>query len=329
MNAHTAEELQQLQELPLDEKIQMTKRRIQQWYLAYGGQVYVSFSGGKDSTVLLHVVRQMFPDVPAVFVNTGLEYPEVVQHVKNIENVVILRPEMDFRTVITRYGYPVWSKAHSENVNTIRRGNLSEGQRLNLCEGYFINKNGEKMRSSFKVPQKLINAPFKISARCCSVMKKKPLKKYQKDTGRMPILGTMADESIIRRNAWLKNGCNAFDAVNPKSTPMAFWTQQDVLHYIVKNGLKIPAVYGDIVPVDESERIPFEGSEWLDFEELKTTGCDRTGCMFCMYGAQIKGDQRFIRMKKTHPKIYAYCMKPVEDGGLGLDDVLTYFGIPH
>ena len=177
MNAHTAEELQQLQELPLDEKIQMTKRRIQQWYLAYGGQVYVSFSGGKDSTVLLHVVRQMFPDVPAVFVNTGLEYPEVVQHVKNIENVVILRPEMDFRTVITRYGYPVWSKAHSENVNTIRRGNLSEGQRLNLCEGYFINKNGEKMRSSFKVPQKLINAPFKISARCCSVMKKKPLKK--------------------------------------------------------------------------------------------------------------------------------------------------------
>ena len=241
MNSHTAEELRQLQELPLEEKIQMTKRRVQQWYLAYGGKVCVSFSGGKDSTVLLDIVRKMFPEVPAVFVNTGLEYPEVVQHVKTVENVVILRPEMDFRTVILRYGYPVWSKVHSGNVNTIRRGHLSEDQRMWLCEGYFINKNGERQRSNFKVPQKLIDAPFKISSRCCSVMKKKPLKKYQKETGRMPILGTMADESIIRRKAWLKNGCNVFEAAEPKSTPMAFWTQQDVLHYIVKYGLKIPS----------------------------------------------------------------------------------------
>ena len=36
----------------------LAKRRIMEWYDYWDGQVYVSFSGGMDSTVLLALVRR-------------------------------------------------------------------------------------------------------------------------------------------------------------------------------------------------------------------------------------------------------------------------------
>ena len=106
----TGQELKMLQDLPLEIKILKTKQRIREYYNHYNGQVYVSFSGGKDSTVLLDIVRQEFPDVKAVYVDTGLEFPEIKEFVKNTNNVIKLRPEMSFLQVITEYGYPVISK---------------------------------------------------------------------------------------------------------------------------------------------------------------------------------------------------------------------------
>ena len=73
-------------------------------------KIYNSFSGGKDSTVLLDLVRRVFPDCPAVFIDTGLEYPELRDFVKTIDNVVWLKPEMNFKKVIETYGYPIISK---------------------------------------------------------------------------------------------------------------------------------------------------------------------------------------------------------------------------
>lgn len=91
----TKKDLEDLQRLPLFAKVLMTKARIREWIAHYGENgVYVSFSGGKDSTVLLHLVREEFPEVEAVFVNTGLEYPEIQRFVKSFENVTILRPKM-------------------------------------------------------------------------------------------------------------------------------------------------------------------------------------------------------------------------------------------
>ena len=108
---HTLQELQQWQALPLNIKVSMTKDRIRQWINHFGEEgVYVSFSGGKDSTVLLHIVRETYPDVKAVFVDTGLEYPEIREFVKTFDNVEWLRPKMNFKQVIQKYGYPFFSK---------------------------------------------------------------------------------------------------------------------------------------------------------------------------------------------------------------------------
>jgi 3'-phosphoadenosine 5'-phosphosulfate sulfotransferase (PAPS reductase)/FAD synthetase len=109
-NVHDKKRLAELQALPLERKIQITQTRIIEWYTRWKGQVYVSFSGGKDSTVLLHIARQCFPDIEAVFVNTGLEYPEIQKFAKSFDNVTVVRPKMSFVDVIKNYGYPVISK---------------------------------------------------------------------------------------------------------------------------------------------------------------------------------------------------------------------------
>lgn len=120
-NLHTKEDLRQRQALPLEAKISMTQLRIRQWYNYWCGDVCVSFSGGKDSTVLLHIVRQMYPEVKAIFVNTGLEYPEVQQFVRRFDNVDIVRPEVRFDEVISKYGYPLISKEVAEAIYYARR----------------------------------------------------------------------------------------------------------------------------------------------------------------------------------------------------------------
>ena len=106
----TRDELRQLQRLPLEIKVEKTKRRILEFYEYFNGNVYISFSGGKDSTVLLHLVRSLYKDVEAVFCDTGLEYPEIREHVKTLDNVTWLKPKIHFKDVIEKYGYPAISK---------------------------------------------------------------------------------------------------------------------------------------------------------------------------------------------------------------------------
>ena len=120
-NMPTREELKFLQALPLEIKVIKTKERIREWVNYYGVDgVYISFSGGKDSTVLLHIVRELYPGVEAVFVNMGLEYPEIQKFVKTFDNITILRPKMRFDEVIRKYGYPFIGKEVSECVYNAR-----------------------------------------------------------------------------------------------------------------------------------------------------------------------------------------------------------------
>lgn len=364
-NRHTNSDLRQMQALPLHAKIRMTQERIRAWYNSWSrvdiynektgkrrfvvvdtrdgyddpplkpneyiesvqsGWVYLSFSGGKDSTVLYDIISKTpgVYAVPSVFVDTGLEYPEVRMFATERADVIV-RPEMRFDEVIKTYGYPVISKHVANAVEGAKR--KPDGSRAKRLAGeYGGRKDGKPSKFDCQQWSFLLRAPFDVSDKCCNVMKKKPAKKYQRETGRVPILATMTDESALRKNKWLKHGCNAFDAENPTSQPMSFWTEQDVLQYIRENDLPIASVYGEVAPTGQLTFDLF-GEEK---EMLTTTGCDRTGCMFCMFGCHLEeAPNRFQRMKETHPRQYEYCMRPVDQKGLGLKDVLQYLGIPH
>ena len=297
---HTKSDLQQMQSLPLSAKILMTKQRIKNWYDYFNGQVYVSFSGGKDSTVLLNIARELYPDIEAVFVNTGLEYPEIQKFVKTFSNVTVLRPKLRFDEVITKYGYPIISKEVSECVyqgrQALGRADGKYSYRLQKLLGTAKDKNGNKSIFNKEKYKPLLYTDFMCSHYCCNIMKKKPAKEYTKLSGKKPITAQMANESHLREQQWLKNGCNGFEMKNPISNPMSFWTEQDVLQYIKENNIPIASVYGDVVYKENSN-------------QLCTTGCNRTGCIFCAFGAHLeKGESRFERLKHTHPRQYEYCI---------------------
>lgn len=310
---HTQGDLQQMQSLPLSAKIEMTKRRIREWYEHFDGQVYISFSGGKDSTVLLHIARELYPDIEAVFVNTGLEYPEIQKFVKTFDNVTILRPKMRFDEVIKKYGYPIISKEISECVYQGRLGlkhnDGTYSYRLEKLLGTAKDKNGNKSIFNKEKYKPLLYTDFVCSHYCCNVMKKKPVKEYAKQCGKKPITAQMASESKIREQQWMKNGCNGFEMKSPISNPMSFWTKQDVLRHIKENNLLIASVYGDVVYKENPDQMSLDDFGFDCGRKLCTTGCDRTGCIFCAFGAHLeKGKSRFERLKETHPRQYEYCI---------------------
>ena len=294
-----------MQSLPLSAKIQMTRRRIRDWIEEFGEDgVYVSFSGGKDSTVLLDIVRKDYPDIEALFVNTGLEYPSVRQFALSKENTIELRPTMNFRDVIVRYGYPIISKEVSLKVKETRK-----------CPNGYASKsfNGERANTpyDYSMYSYLLNAPFNISDMCCNVMKKKPVKAYEKENGVVTITAQMAEESKARITEWIVNGCNAFDKKRPISNPMSFWTECDILTYIHENNLTIADAYGQVVVKNDGIDGQINIHDYLgDYRGCKyeTTGCLRTGCIFCGFGI-TQDKQRFVRLSEQEPQLCDYVMR--------------------
>lgn len=313
-NKHTLSDLYQMQSLPLSAKIRMTEYRIKQWIEAYGEDgVYVSFSGGKDSTVLLDIIwnRLGYKEIPAVFVNVPTQYPELREFAEEFTegNLIVLDPQMSFMEVCKTYGFPLISKEISDCVSMAQRGYKSGIDKLN---GVDKNGNPSDFRKGFMKWKFLVDANFAISDECCFVNKKEPVKKYEHETKRKPFLATMASESVLRRTSWVKTGCNSFESDRPISMPMAFWTEQDVLLYAKLYDVPLCSVYGEIVEDSEGieGQISFEqlSSEFGVFDNerplLKTTGCDRTGCVLCGFGCYLHNDDRFVRLKQTHPGLY-------------------------
>lgn len=125
-------------------------------------------------------------------------------------------------------------------------------------------------------------------------MKKQPAHKYERESKRKPFIGELAEESRIRTQVWMRTGCNAYEGSYKKSKPLSFWTEQDILQYLVENQLEISEVYGEII---------------MKNDKYELTGLNRTGCVFCGYGChREKEPNRFQKLAKTHPKLYTYCI---------------------
>ena len=300
MNKVELWQLRQRQGLPLAIKEKRTENRIIDWYNHYRGNVFVTFSGGKDSSVVLDIVRRLYPEVPAVFCDTGLEHPEIRNHVKTFDNVRWLKPKMRFDKVIEKYGYPAISKKVSRFIHDLQNPTQKNVATRNLRLTGF-NRKGVYCPSQ-KCPKKwlrVVDSGIRLSDHCCQVMKKDPIHLYQKETGRMPINGVLAAESMMREKQYLNQGCNAFESkTNPISMPIAFWTTADIYEYVETHSLKLSNAY-----------------------ETETS----TGCLFCMFGVHLeKPPNRFQRMKKYLPKQYEYCIEK-----LGCGKVLDMLGVDY
>ncbi len=305
-------EFSQRKYLPYEIKLRLSATRIRQWYEYYGGDVYISFSGGLDSTVLVHMVERVLDrSIPKVFVDTGLEFPQIREFVRSFYDVEILYPEMNFKDVLLTYGYPLISKEVAAKIRKLRHGNLSERYRNYLLHGDERGKLG-KLSECWKF---LIDAPFDISEYCCIVMKEKPLTEYAKRTGRVPYIGITQDEGFMRQRQYNRTGCNVYFTDKPKSQPLGFWPRQDILRYVVENNLRICPVYGKIC--DE------KGAYY-------NTGEQRTGCMYCAMGCHLEEQpNRYQRLRENYPKVYRFVMEPMSAGGLGFDYVLNYCNFIH
>lgn len=313
MPGYTREDLKRLQAMSLDDKIQHSISMIEIFYMREHGGCYYSFSGGKDSTVLKSLMEidyngSLVKNVPLVFSDTGLEYPEIRKFAMSQENVTVIRPKLNFVEVLQKYGYPIISKSTADAIEQARRNpNCSRAIRL---RGEYKMRNGGHSQFDQSKWAPLMELPIKISGKCCEAMKKGPMHIYERATKRHPITGTTAAESLMRTQSWIGRGCNSYSIQKgraAKSNPLAPWLEQDILHYIKRNDIEICSVYGDLVYTDA------DGNELdtaLDADQpLKCTGCQRTGCMFCPFGVHLeKGPTRYQRMKITHPRQYEFML---------------------
>lgn len=286
-------ELQERQRWSLQKKIDHALFTIETFISRTNGQCYVAFSGGKDSSVLLDLVRIIDKTIPAVFVNTGNEYPDIIKFVRHLRddkgyNIVELHPKMTPRQVWAKYGFPLVSKACSKGLYEIDHARDREKvlSRLRTAR--------EKGGSFCIVGERwewLMQEDFKVSHLCCKILKKDPSKQYAKETGRHPIIGTMASESRLRAMEYIySGGCNSFGEKGKKirSTPLAIWMEDDIWGYIRERNLEICDVY--------------------------YKGCRRTGCVGCGFGCWVNEDERFRILYQLYPKYYEMVMNYTNNG---------------
>ena len=297
----TYEELILRQSWSLHQKIDHAVGVIESFLVHTDNKAYISFSGGKDSTVMLDIARRFVKkDIPAVFGSTGNEFPEVVRFVKTFDNIIIIRPKMGVKEVIEKYGFPLISKEQSQHIRECRQ-TKSEKLRNKRLNGD-INKNGRVIGKVSDMWKFLIDAPFEVSEQCCSKLRKAPFKIFEKETGLYPIIGTMAEESSIRLQKWLKQGCNSFESGRIGSYPISIFTEKDIWEYGKEFNIPFCSIYGK--------------------------GMRRTGCMVCGFGCHLEpeGYSRFDVLYNLRPKLYEVVMS-YSNSGVTYREALEYIGI--
>lgn len=296
------ETLQERQRWTLEQKIDHAVATVESYIARTGKTPYVSFSGGKDSTVLLDLVRRFVSkEVKGVFCNTGNEFPEIVRFARSTPNVTVIHPKQTVKAVLATYGFPLISK---EQAHGIRQARTTKSEKLRKIRLYGTDRN--KGYISGKISDKcqhLINAPFMISEQCCECLKKRPFRQYQKETGEVPIIGTLATESEARKQQYVRRGgCNSFREGHLGSYPLSIWTDADIWAYLRKFN--------------------------VHYCELYNKGAVRTGCMFCGFGAHLEKptSSRFAMLYDLHPKAYEVFMR-YENNGITYREALRAVGV--
>ena len=273
----TVEELHSRQQWTLAQKIDHSLGVIDQFIARMDGKVYLSFSGGKDSTVLLHLCEIIKPDIKCVFVNTGCESVDVVRFVEKMKaahNIEVIRPKLTPRQVWAKYGFPLVSKDQAFKIDLVRKNPNSAS-----AQKFMRDSNKFTISKCFRYLCDTEKCKYHTSAVCCNKLKKDPCKRYEHESGLRPIVATMASESMLRETDYLRVGqCNKFDQGHEKSKPLSIWMEEDIWQFIRENNIEIAEIYAK--------------------------GVDRTGCVGCGFGAQMKDDRRLDTFYRLYPKYY-------------------------
>lgn len=266
----------------LDQKITDAMHRIEDLYYSTDGKCYLSFSGGKDSTVVLALIKMCeeiytLPEnsIKAVFCDTGIELGATRDFVKWCKenwysNIEIIKPKVTFKWVLDNQGKPIKSKLKSEFLSRYQKND-----NMNAF-GYMINgeaPNGKKYIKT-KIADKdlhILHKSFdiKASSKCCDYLKKKPFADYQKENDMKGyITGIRTGEGGARELATIKRLqagqkiCTATKGKYIVKMPIIDWTNEDVEEFIDKYNVPLSKAYTEY-------------------------GLTRTGCMGCPFAREI------------------------------------------
>lgn len=297
------EELDRLFSLNLEEKVEKSKEIIVDFYESVDSEsVYISSSFGKDSLVLIDLVREIYPNVPIIYINTGLEHKSCVELSKKYENVYEIKPKKTMKKIIDKYGYITpYGKEISGAIEQVRR-NLYDGK----LNSYRVKQfRGEIGYNYTKFVNDLL-APFKISDKCCYHLKVSPLQSFCNKNGFLySFMGITAEESSMRRKNLLKYGFNT----EKQSRPLGFWTTNDVLSYLVQNEIEIASCYGEIIKKDGV---------------LRTSLHQRNGCVCCPIGSLVESPNKFQLLYQNDRKTWDFVINE-----LNFKEVCDWFNVKY
>ena len=251
-------------ELILFDRIEVIKSTNQKYDLE--NNAYISFSGGKDSTILHYLIDMALPNnrIPRVFINTGIEYNYIVDFVKELaskdDRFIILKPSQAIKQMLERVGYPFKSKLHSHWLSIYNNSGLTIAVKKYLGE---IEGNIKFICPNILKYQFTKDFNIKCSEKCCTKLKKDPTKKWQKENNRSIVLTGMRKEEGGARE---KLTCIITDKQNKlvKFHPLVVVNDEFENWFIEKNNIKLCKLY----------REPF------NFK--------RTGCKGCPYSLDLQ-----------------------------------------
>lgn len=209
---------------------------------------YISFSGGKDSTVLSALVDMAIPGnkIPRVYANTGIEYDMIRKFVESKAEVddrfVIIKPKVPIKKMLEEEGYPFKSKEHSVYVKKYQRGGLNykSDRAYTQLEPTLSGRPIMRACPRILMYQFTDENKLKISDACCERMKEKPMETWSKENGRpYHISGIMREEDGRRK----QSQCLAFHGGKIAFNPLVQITKDWEEWFIEKYDIEICDLY--------------------------------------------------------------------------------------